>query len=135
LRPETAAWFVSVVGDYMLEPHHVRLLTLAGEAWDRCAEAREQLAREGLTVEGREGVKTHPAVAIERDSRAAFAALVKQLGLDDIEDPRRPGRPPSKTGILSYERQHGLPEPKPGKRARRRGRPNQVPGKWGNLLA
>jgi len=38
-----------VVGDYDLEPHHVRLLTLAAEAWDRGQQAREVLDRDGLT--------------------------------------------------------------------------------------
>ena len=31
------AWWVSVVTDYELEPHHLRILTLAAEAWDRGA--------------------------------------------------------------------------------------------------
>ena len=35
LRPDTAAWWASVAGDYALEPHHLRILTLAAEAWDR----------------------------------------------------------------------------------------------------
>ena len=50
LKPATRRWWLSVVADWHLEEHHIRLLTLAGEAWDRCAEAREQLALEGLTV-------------------------------------------------------------------------------------
>jgi len=41
LRAATKAWFGSVLAEYSLEPHHVRLLTLAAESWDRCCEARE----------------------------------------------------------------------------------------------
>jgi hypothetical protein len=41
LRPATRAWFSSVLAEYQLEPHHIRLLTLAAESWDRCCEARE----------------------------------------------------------------------------------------------
>ena len=33
LTPETADWWRSVQSDYDLEPHHVRLLTLACEAF------------------------------------------------------------------------------------------------------
>ena len=46
LEPDTAAWFDCVLADYELERHHVRLLTLAAEAWDRCVEARKRLAKE-----------------------------------------------------------------------------------------
>ena len=49
LRPTTKAWFSSVLAEYSLEPHHVRLLTLAAESWDRCCESREALAEHGLT--------------------------------------------------------------------------------------
>jgi P27 family predicted phage terminase small subunit len=124
LRAETKAWFDAVVGEYVFEAHHVRLLVLACEAWDRCTEAREQLARDGLTVAGREGgTKTHPCVAIERDSRAAFASLVKVLGLDDVTDksPRGVGRPGYGGFGVTMETLRGLPPPaEPGKRPKRR---------------
>jgi phage terminase small subunit len=112
LWPETQRWLLSVLDGYFLEEHHVRLLTLAGEAWERNVEARNRLAQEGLTVEGRSGLKPHPCIAIERDAKAQFAALVKQLGLDDVGEPRTgPGRPPSGVGI-SWARLNGMPEPK-----------------------
>jgi P27 family predicted phage terminase small subunit len=83
LRPPTRKWWAGIVAAYELEAHHVKLLTLAGEAWDRCAEAREILAREGLTYEDRFGApRTRPEVAVERDSRLAFARLLRELGLD-----------------------------------------------------
>jgi hypothetical protein len=44
LTKPSRSWWRSVMADYALEPHHVRLLTLAAEAWARAAEAREQLA-------------------------------------------------------------------------------------------
>ena len=80
LGPETRKWFTSVVTTYHLEPHHLRLLQLAGEAWDRCQQAREAIAKEGLTVAS--GGRAHPAIAIERDSRLAFARLIRELDLD-----------------------------------------------------
>ena len=92
LAPDTAAWWLSVHEDYELEPHHVRLLTLAAEAFDRCQQAREAIAAQGMTIPtGDGGLKAHPAVAIERDARLAFARLVRELDLD-VEAPsdRRP---------------------------------------------
>jgi phage terminase small subunit len=86
LRPETRQWFASVVADWDLQSHHVRLLTLAAESWDRGQQAREILEKEGITVPGREGAKAHPAISIERDARIAFARLIAQLSLD-VEEP------------------------------------------------
>jgi len=101
LSPATARWWRSVQEGYELEPHHVRLLTLAGEAFDRCAQARELIAKDGLVVPGREGgLRPHPAVAIERDSRLAFARLLRELDLD-VEPPSEGRRSP---GLRSNRR-------------------------------
>lgn len=95
LAEQTRSWWRSVVKDYQLEPHHLRLLQAACEAWDRLQEARELLLRDGLVVEGREGgVRPHPAVAIERDSRVGFSRLVRELDLD-TEPPATGRRPPA----------------------------------------
>jgi P27 family predicted phage terminase small subunit len=83
LRPDTRAWWQSVHQDYDLGEHHSRLLTMACEAWDRACQAREILAKDGIVIGGREAAaRPHPAVAIERDARIAFARLVAQLNLD-----------------------------------------------------
>jgi P27 family predicted phage terminase small subunit len=83
LSESTRVWWRSVVREYQLEPHHMRLLQAAGECWDRLQQARELLARDGLVIEGREGgMRPHPAAAIERDSRIAFARLIRELDLD-----------------------------------------------------
>jgi len=93
LDPATAAWWDSVVSDYDLEPHHVRLLTLAAEAWDRANQARVAIAADGIVVADRYGTpKAHPAVAIERDARIAFARLIRELDLDG--EPLPDARPP-----------------------------------------
>src|SRR4051794_2172435 len=77
LRPATRKWFASVVENYELEPHHLRLLQLAGEAWDRAEQAREALEEHGLTFTDRfDCPRARPEVAIERDSRIAFARLL-----------------------------------------------------------
>ena len=76
-----------------MESHHIALLTLACEAHDRATTTRELIDEEGIVTTDRFGQRiTHPAVAVERDSRAAFARLVKQLDLDLV--PAGPvGRP------------------------------------------
>lgn len=97
LRPATRRWWASVVAGYELEAHHERLLTLACEAFDRCEQAREVLDTDGVTFLDRFGTpRAHPCVAIERDSRLAFARLVRELDLDTEPPPtsRRPPRRP-----------------------------------------
>ena len=95
LEPPTAEWWASVVDDYGLEPHHVRLLSLAAEAWDRGQAARTIIDAEGLTFEDRFGQpKARPEVAIERDSRLSFARLLRELALD-YEEPTSTPRPTS----------------------------------------
>lgn len=95
LTPATRRWWREVVEEFELEPHHIRLLTLAAEAWDRCEQAREALAEHGATYQDRfEQPRARPEVNIERDSRIGFARLMRELALD-VESPRQPGRPPT----------------------------------------
>jgi phage terminase small subunit len=92
------AWWKQVMGDYELEAHHVHLLELACDAMDRTTQAREVLRTEGLTVAGRHGPKPHPATTVERDSRLAFARLLRELDLDCPQPRPEPDggwRPPS----------------------------------------
>jgi P27 family predicted phage terminase small subunit len=99
LKPATRRWWESVVSTWELAGHHVRLLTLAAESWDRCAEAREQIARDGLTVETKAGgPRLHPCVRVETDSRLAFARLLRELDLD-ISPPTESKRPPALRSI------------------------------------
>lgn len=95
LAPSTGRWWLSVAGDYELEPHHLRLLTLAAESWDRCQQAREALDRLGIVYLDRFGApRSRPEIAVERDSRLAFARLLRELDLD-VEPPPERGRPPA----------------------------------------
>lgn len=98
LKLATRRWWLEVVEEYQLESHHLRLLLLAGEAWDRCQQAREALEKHGLTFEDRfQQPHARPEVNIERDSRIAFARLLRELALD-VEPPRELGRPPGIRG-------------------------------------
>jgi len=100
LRPATREWWASVVEEYDLEPHHKRLLTLAAESWDRCEAARQALAKNGMVYEDRFGQpRARPEVAIERDSRIAFARLLRELALD-VDEPDE-ARPPTIRGNAS----------------------------------
>jgi phage terminase small subunit len=94
LRRATREWYTNVCATYELEQHHLRLLQLAGEAWDRAEQAREALAEHGLVFDDRFGQPhARPEIAVERDARLAFARLIRELDLD-AEPPSSPSRPP-----------------------------------------
>jgi phage terminase small subunit len=82
LSPSAADWWRTTVETYVLQEHHLRLLQLACEAWDRAQAARALLEEEGLTVHGQKGPRPHPAVAIEHGARLACARLIRELDLD-----------------------------------------------------
>lgn len=97
LEDATAEWFDSVVASYDLEPHYLRMLTLAAEAWDRSQQAREQLATAGITFTDQNGnPRVHPCVAIERDARLAFVRIIRELDLEG--EPLPAPRPPRRGG-------------------------------------
>jgi len=87
------AWWLATVEEYELEPHHVRTLSEAACAWDRCQQARGMVNQQGLLVQDPSGqLRLHPAVAIEHDSRMAYLRAMHQLDLDTA--PLRKSRPP-----------------------------------------
>lgn len=95
LSSASRLWWRQVVTEWELSEHHVRLLTLACEALDRGVEARETLKKQGTYYADRFGQpREHPAVAVERDSRIAFARLLRELDLDTDVPPSEPRRPP-----------------------------------------
>jgi P27 family predicted phage terminase small subunit len=73
----------------------ILMLTLAAEAHERMRSAQAILAKEGLTVGAGNKLRAHPMVVVERDSRFAVAACLKQLGLD-LEPVGKIGRPPGR---------------------------------------
>jgi hypothetical protein len=87
LRAATRAWIKGVINDYELEPHHIRLLLLAGQAYDRAAEAREVLAEKGLVYTDRfSQPRQRPENGIERAAMVTFSRLLRELALD-VEAP------------------------------------------------
>ena len=93
LSTETAAWFSGVASQYQLENHHVKLLTLAAESWDRAQQARLALQEHGLVYYDRfSQPKSRPEATILRDSVTTFARLLRELDLDcePLADRSRP---------------------------------------------
>lgn len=104
LRPQTRRWFAELAANYNFESHHFRLLQLAGEAWDRGQAAREAIGEHGLTYLDRYGnPRPRPEVAIERDARIAFARLIRELGIDDDEEPRETGMSPRRSNSRTWQ--------------------------------
>lgn len=94
LKPATRKWWASVVADFELEPHHLRLLQLAAEAWDQAQTAREVLYRDGQTFLDRFGQpKERPEVGILQNARISFARLLRELALDGVDGPEAPRAP------------------------------------------
>jgi P27 family predicted phage terminase small subunit len=100
LRPATRRWWQAVVNDWELEEHHVRLLTLAAEAYDRCQAARARIDRDGMIVPTkRGGPRAHPLIKVEEAARVQFARLLRELDLDVIAPPAERTRPPALRSI------------------------------------
>jgi P27 family predicted phage terminase small subunit len=91
LSDEMQAWWHLVMAGHALNAHRQHLLRLAAEAFDRCQQARKQLLKEGTTFRDKNGnLRSHPAIAVERDARTSFAKLLAQLDLDPPPD-KEPG--------------------------------------------
>jgi phage terminase small subunit len=102
LSAEAKQWWGDVCEAYSLEPHHLKLLQAACEAWDAAQRARLTIAKEGQIYMDRYGCpKPHPCTVVERDSRIGFARLVRELGLDDDQasPSGRPAHPNSKRAV------------------------------------
>jgi hypothetical protein len=95
LRAATKRWFIQVTECFELEPHHLKLLALAAESWDRCCQARAIIDREGLTYLDRfEAPRARPEISIERDNRVAFVRIIRELDLD-VAPPVEASRAPA----------------------------------------
>jgi phage terminase small subunit len=103
LTAPTRRWAEGILEAYVLESHHLRLLVLACEAWDRGQAARAALAEHGTVFVDRFGSpRTRPEVNIERDSRIGFSRLLRELALD-VSEPHEV-RPPTIRGAAILRR-------------------------------
>lgn len=88
LSVEAAGQCAEIAIEWRVDDFAGRLiLVTAFEAFDRMRGAQEILRSDGITQEDRFGqVKPHPACVIERDSRAAFLAAIRQLGIEPDDE-------------------------------------------------
>lgn len=94
LSRETRKWYGEMVSTWAFESHHLKLLMLACEAWDRAKDAQAAIDKESLICIDRFGSPhPRPEVKIKENATAQFAQLIKQLGLD-LDEVRPVGRPP-----------------------------------------
>src|SRR5262245_21673183 len=105
LTAKTRRWVAAIRDDYELEPQQLLLLQGAAECWDRAQQARELLAKDGLTFVDRHGhIRPHPAAQIERDNKALYARLVRELALDvTAPDENRPPEIRGNRALRSHE--------------------------------
>jgi P27 family predicted phage terminase small subunit len=90
-------WWQKVVQGWVLDDPALLVLQAALEACDRMKAAAALVEEHGIVAPDRWGqLKINPAVLVERDSRAAMLAGLKQLGLDLEPLHEKPGRPPGK---------------------------------------
>jgi P27 family predicted phage terminase small subunit len=87
LSSTAAAWVAGILDAAEDISESERLLLIKGaEAYDRSETARRRIERDGIVIEDRfKQQRPHPAIKIEHDSRAAFARVCAQLGLDDTD--------------------------------------------------
>ena len=96
LRKLTQEWWSSVNAEYALEPHHLKLLTLAAESWDRATLAREAITENGLTYLDRFGSpRKRPEISIAEAATIAFARLCRELDLNEEDSSPGESRPPA----------------------------------------
>ena len=93
---DSARYFWDQVTEaYDVPPDGRRLLLLACQAWDRSQEAKAVLDSKGVTYVDRFGTpRQRPEVAIERDSRLAFARLMRDLRVQELPDDKITGGNP-----------------------------------------
>lgn len=94
LSAEAVLWWHALQADFPLSDSAGRLLLeTALRSFDRATEAARLIDAEGAVVKDRFNQSApHPAIRIERDSRAQMLAALRALNLD-IAPARPPGRP------------------------------------------
>jgi hypothetical protein len=88
-------WWCGIVEKYVLESHHLALLTQAAQAMDRIENARRTLRADGQYYRNAKGERrAHPALAVAAQSSMLFAKLLRQLDLDTEPPPENHRRMP-----------------------------------------
>lgn len=100
LSEKAKDWWRKLSVEYPLQDSQAQLLLAQClTAYDRAAQARIILRREGLIVCDAKGKqRAHPAAAIERDAQKTMAQALRDLHLDLEPLAARPGRRPGDSG-------------------------------------
>jgi phage terminase small subunit len=89
LSETSKEWWRTCVKAFQFSDPDFALLEEACHALDRALEARALVAKDGAFIQGRLGLKAHPAILVERDSITLWSRLVRQLRLPiDPEPPQ-----------------------------------------------
>jgi len=79
LSADSRRIYRKIAADYELTEDSGLILQAALESWDRCQQARSEIAKgESLLVDG----KRNPLIDIERQAYSLFLRAFRQLGLD-----------------------------------------------------
>lgn len=81
LSAEAQELYRAIRDGWDLDPAAEAVLLAGCEALDRMRQAQEAIAKDGAYTPGRFGVKAHPALAVERDSRVALFRAFRELDL------------------------------------------------------
>ena len=83
-----------IVEQWILDPSQLSVLRVGLESLDRLQAAKKTLDREGCTHEHNGLMRLHPAVVLEKQSRAGFYQAIKILGLNlyPPDEMERPGK-------------------------------------------
>ena len=94
LSKESKKLWRSICSQWDFDASGFMLLQTAFEAYDRLLEAKNIIDRDGIVIETpTKFKKIHPALRIEKESRAGFLQAWRMLNLD-IDAPGDIGRPP-----------------------------------------
>jgi hypothetical protein len=80
-----------MVAAYTYDAGELELLTGLCEQSDRLEQAREAVRRDGAFIQGRDGLKEHPALTAERRTLGLMGRLMRQLTPPPPPSPRRLG--------------------------------------------
>jgi phage terminase small subunit len=94
LCKEAKEFYEFVLENWELRDEELTTLEVAVYSLNRYHQARKILDREGLIVKTGTMPRKHPAIEVEKISRAGFLSALKQLGLKPPPEKPEIGRPP-----------------------------------------
>ena len=96
LDKESRGIWKSITDSWELDESMLLVLQISLESLTRLRQAQAEVERDGLTYKTQSGIiKSHPSLALEKESRAAWMQSWKMLNLG-IEPPNfTTGRPPA----------------------------------------